>query len=292
MRNIFDIEDNLHVKDDIPSVLKWGVVRQLKVVVSIVMPVYNHPQYFKSALESAINQDFSEPYEIIVVDNNMEDDINYENEFERFVKKKNDGRVLYYKNVHNIGGTNNFNRGPQLIHSNYFVYLHDDDELCPDCLSTLFRVKEKYHTTDELIVLSQLPINNESKIYHIISKTNKHKIFKIIKNKLTDVSRSSYKLSLYDWFLRSYTNGGGCLHSKNAFVSLGGYNPEYSPSGDYALYIAYSHFYGSIYIPNHYYKYRIAENDAEKVYLQTLERNDFYRLCMMDKLLEANSKTK
>lgn len=67
MRNIFEIRDNLHAKDDIPSILKWGVVPKEKVAVSIVMPVYNHPQYFVPALESALSQDFDEPYEMYSV---------------------------------------------------------------------------------------------------------------------------------------------------------------------------------------------------------------------------------
>ena len=117
MRNIFDLRDNLHFRDDIPSILKCGTILEKKVAVSIVMPVYNHPQFFQSALDSALNQDFKEPYEIIIVDNNFEDDVENINHFEEYVRKINDKRILYYKNKQNIGAESNFNRGPQLIHS-------------------------------------------------------------------------------------------------------------------------------------------------------------------------------
>ena len=66
MRNIFDFKDNLHEKDDIPAVLKWGKVSKEKPEVSILMPVYNHPHFFKMALETAINQDYQGSYEIVI----------------------------------------------------------------------------------------------------------------------------------------------------------------------------------------------------------------------------------
>ena len=58
MRNIFDYKDNLHVMDYIPAILKWGSLNGPKPDVSILMPVYNHPHFFKLALETALNQDY------------------------------------------------------------------------------------------------------------------------------------------------------------------------------------------------------------------------------------------
>ena len=287
MRNIFEIRDNLHAKDDIPSILKWGVVPKEKVAVSIVMPVYNHPQYFVPALESALNQDFDEPYEIIVVDNNMEDDVAAVNEFEAFVQAKNDPRVLYYKNEHNIEGINNFNRGPQLIHSDYFVFLHDDDELCEDCLSVLFATKKKYNVKDEVIIVPPYAIDKNSEflkneIPQIVSR--KSPIKKKILECLKVIKVPDYRMNMYDWLLHCYTNGGGCLHSKTAFVAMGGYDAEFIPSGDYALYSAWTYYKGAVYVNSPHYKYRIAENDAQSVFRKTIERDEFFRTCMMDKI--------
>lgn len=292
MRNIFDINDDLHAADDIPSVLKWGHVQE-NPMVSIVMPVYNHPQFFRLALESVLNQDFTSPYEIIVVDNNMDDNVNNINEFEQYVIEKNDPRVLYYKNAKNIRAVNNFNRGPQLAHAPYFVYLHDDDELCPDCLSTLFRVKEKYHVTDELIVSSPMLVFEKEQGHTSQFQRNSkvsfaRKIVRKVRHLLKAIDREDYRMTLFEWFYASHTNGGGCLHSKKAFERLGGYSNEFSPSGDYALYILYAYHYGAIHTSHPIYRYRIAENDASGVYLTTIERDVFFRTCMMDKICIPN----
>lgn len=288
MRNIFEIRDNLHAKDDIPSILKWGVVPQQKVAVSIVMPVYNHPQYFVPALESALNQDFDEPYEIIVVDNNMEDDVAAVNEFEAFVQAKNDNRVLYYKNEHNIEGINNFNRGPQLIHSDFFVFLHDDDELCEDCLSVLFATKKKYNVKDEVIIVPPYNIDKDSNLFRgkeqLVSHNKKNPIKEKFKEWFKVIKVPDYRMNMYDWFLHCYTNGGGCLHSKTAFEEIGGYDAEFIPSGDYALYSAWTYYKGAVYVNSPHYKYRIAENDAQVVFRTTIERDEFFRTCMLDKI--------
>jgi len=273
MRNIFDYKDNLHVMDHIPAILKWGSLNDPKPDVSILMPVYNHPHFFKIALETALNQDYNGNYEIIVLDNNQDDDVNAVNEFEQYVIEKNDSKILYYKNEHNIQGINNYNRLPQLARADYFTFLHDDDELTKNCLTKLLNVKNKKHLTDELIVPTMNIIDANS---NVISETRKRDpLFRFFK---------SYRMKLYDWFLKSQTNGCGTLHSKKAFLELGGYNSEYIPSADYAFYCLYVYKFGGIALGEALFNYRVAENDSMIVYKQSADRGVEIRECIKQKI--------
>ena len=277
MRNIFDYKDNLHEKDNIPAILKWGYLNRPKPDVSILMPVYNHPHFFRMALETAINQDYDGDYEIIVLDNNQDGDVNNVNQFEQYIIEKNCSKILYYKNEHNIDGINSYNRLPQLAHADYFTFLHDDDELCSNCLRELLSIKDKKGLTKELIVSSTYYIDENS---NPCSKTTRF-------NGRTLWGRD-YVMTMYDWFQMSYTNGGGTLHHRQSFLDLGGFCPNFIPSADYAFYILYVSTFGGYYLNKYLFRYRWAENDSMKVYEECTKRDLQFRTDMMPMLVIPN----
>lgn len=255
MRNIFDYKDNLHVMDHIPAILKWGSLNGPKPDVSILMPVYNHPHFFKIALETALNQDYNGVYEIIVLDNNQDDDVNAINEFEQYVIEKNDPKILYYKNEHNIDGINSYNRLPQLARADYFTFLHDDDELTSDCLSELMRTRQEMGLTNELIVPALCMIDKESNVIFTPNRVNNGTFWK-----------KKYRMNMFDWFMKSQTNGCGTLHHRESFIQLGGYCRDFIPSADYAFYCIYAFKYGGVFVCKPLMRYRVAENDSISVY--------------------------
>lgn len=270
MRSIFDYKDNLHNKDDIQSKLKWGNLNSPKPEVSILMPVYNHPHFFKLALDTAISQDYEGLYEIIILDNNQDDDIDNVNEFEKYVIEKNDYRILYYKNIHNIQGINSYNRLPQLARADYFIFLHDDDELCPNCLSVLMKVKEKNNINKELIIPDVISIDKNSLPIYKRKSINSRRLW-----------GKDYLTTKLDWFFCSYTNGGGVLHNRQAFLDLGGYCSDFIPSADYAFYILYFTKFGAFFHHSTLFRYRWAENDSMIVYKKCAERDSQFRSDMM-----------
>lgn len=261
MTNIFDLKDSLHLADDVHPICKWQKEQTVKPIVSVVIIAYNHPDFFKMALNSALSQTFSMPYEIIITDNNQDDDIYNINEFEKYVIECNNPIVKYYKNAKNIGGYNNVNRGPQLASADYFVFLHDDDELSADALEKLWKLKCMIGVTNEAIVPRTVYINKNSEF--LIQGIDCHNIY--------------YKTNLFDWFWQSYTNGGSVLHNREAFIKLGGYNPNHTPSSDYAFYINYCKKYGIIYVDDVIFRYRIAENDAATAYKKCTDRDYQFR---------------
>jgi cellulose synthase/poly-beta-1,6-N-acetylglucosamine synthase-like glycosyltransferase len=78
MKNVFETRNNYIQYAHIKSHLLYGDYSKCKYpTVSILMPIYNHPNYFKEALLSVINQNYQSEYEIVVVDNNdLSDEIN------------------------------------------------------------------------------------------------------------------------------------------------------------------------------------------------------------------------
>ena len=142
MRDILEIKDNFSIYKGIKSSLLWGNPSYCKKPkVSIIMPVFNHPDYFRKSLSSAINQDYTDDYEIIVVDNNDQTDGPTSNQV--IVEEFRNPKVLYYKNEKNIGMFGNWNRGIELARAPFVTYCHDDDMLLPSALSRLMELQKK-----------------------------------------------------------------------------------------------------------------------------------------------------
>ena len=277
MKNIFDITDNFRLFQ-YKSILKVGTPIETPTIVSIVIPVYRSFDYFVKALNSAINQTYKQIYQVIVVDNNYEDDVKNENEFESYIRAQKNDKVLYYKNEKNMGPAHNFNRAGFLANSEYFVMCHEDDELSTDCLEKLLKFKDDHAISNQLILTPNTIIDSVSQI----------------KNKLPFKNhfwnRKYNKLRLWDFFLSSPSNGCGCLINRDAFIKIGGYNPNYRPSADYAMLSLYIYKYGGYRINNvSTYRYRISDSNASNnVFYTCIERDEFYRNCMKEKFVIPN----
>ncbi|MBP5768282.1 MAG: glycosyltransferase family 2 protein [Fibrobacter sp.] len=278
MKDLFEIKDNIF-SAPYKSILKCGIPSEESIEVSISIPVYNSFNYFVRALNSAIHQTYKEKYSIIVVDNNFEEDLNVVNKYEQFIIGLNCDKILYYKNEKNMGPIYNFNQAAYLSNSEYFVMCHEDDELSEDCLEKLIEFKNKHSVSNELILTSNTIIDEKSQI--------KNSIF----NKKSPLCKGNIrKLHLWDFFLSSPSNGCGCLINRRAFVEIGGYNPDYRPSADYAMLSLYVYKYGGFLICNeNLYRYRITnQNASNKVFYTCIERDEFYRNCMKRKIRIPN----
>ena len=268
MKDLFEIKDCIACAP-YKSILKWGEPSDEFVDVSISIPVYHSFDFFKKALASAINQTYKGKFFIVVVDNNYEDDVDCVNQFEKYIVELNCDKILYFKNEKNMGPAHNFNRAAFLTNSEYFVMCHEDDELSNDCLEELMAFKKSHSVSKELVLTPNTIIDEKSQI----------------KNKNLE-KRLYQKLRLWDFFLRSPSNGCGCLINRKAFLEIGGYNPDYRPSADYGMLSLYVYKYGGYLICNKsLYRYRITnQNASNKVFYTCIERDEFYRNCMKKKL--------
>lgn len=99
-------------------------------LVSIGLPVYNGENFIEAAIESILNQSFTD-FELIISDNASTDRTaaicrGY---------AERDRRVRLHRNERNLGSAPNFNRTFELASGKYFKWMAHDDVLAPDFLA-------------------------------------------------------------------------------------------------------------------------------------------------------------
>ncbi|MCF2150594.1 glycosyltransferase [Desmonostoc muscorum LEGE 12446] len=105
---------------------------------SVGLPVYNGEKFLQQAIDSLLAQTF-EDFELIISDNASTDKTE---EICRAYAKQ-DQRVRYYRNDHNIGCAGNFNRVLELSSGEYFKWAAYDDLHAPDFISKCIEVLEQ-----------------------------------------------------------------------------------------------------------------------------------------------------
>lgn len=106
-------------------------------LVSICIPTYNRPDLLKEALQSCLNQTFSD-FEIIITDNSPNEDSR------KIIQEVGDGRIRYFKNAGNLGAHASSVRAFSLAGGKYIKWLMDDDLLKPDFLALTVEALEKH----------------------------------------------------------------------------------------------------------------------------------------------------
>lgn len=247
---LFDKNNNYIVNKDIKSLLvidssKDNIIPD----VSILMPIYNHPQFFEIALRSCVNQNFSTCYEIIICDNNHP---NYQKQNQAIVEiitgeiktRLENITIKYYINEKNIGGIGNWNRCIELASAPYVLFCHDDDLLTENSLSILFECRHKIKDKTAMIAGS----------FNTIDKNGD-----IIKSHDSKYKRGIHRVKLIDFFFRNITNGCGCLYERECLKQLGGFSRDYIPCPDYSLNVNYCFHYGAYNTNKITFYYRISE---------------------------------
>lgn len=98
---------------------------------TIIIPLYNQEKYIEQCLESALNQDFSGKYEVIVVNDGSTD------KSEEIIKNFKDEKLKIFKNE-NKGPAYSRNFGNKKASGKYIVYLDSDDILDKNCLQVFY----------------------------------------------------------------------------------------------------------------------------------------------------------
>jgi glycosyltransferase involved in cell wall biosynthesis len=88
--------------------------------ISVVMSVYNAAKYLREAVDSILNQTFSDFEFIIVDDKSTDDSLN-------ILLSYNDPRIVLIKNDENVGLTKNLNRGLKMAKGEFIARMDADD---------------------------------------------------------------------------------------------------------------------------------------------------------------------
>lgn len=109
-----------------------------KHLISVLIPTYNAPEYFRIALESARQQSYA-PLEIIVCDNSTDD------RTERLMRAyKDDKRIRYVRNRAAKTKEENFAPFEHLVRGDYVQWLMHDDVLLPGKLEKMAAILDTY----------------------------------------------------------------------------------------------------------------------------------------------------
>ncbi len=111
--------------------------------ISVAIPAYK-AKFLDKAIKSVLNQTYQD-FELIIVNDNSPEDI------DQIVSLFHDKRIKYYRNEHNLGGTNpanNWNKCLSYASGEYFALLCDDDIYDPDFLESMIQLAEKYPQTN------------------------------------------------------------------------------------------------------------------------------------------------
>lgn len=278
---LFDKTDNFIEQRHIESKLvSCSFNKNRKPLVSILMPIYNHPQFFEIALRSCVNQSFSTYYEIIICDNNHP---NYQKQNQAIVEKitgeintsLENITIKYYINEKNIGGIGNWNRCIELASAPYVLFCHDDDLLTNDSLSILLKCRHKIKDKTAMIAGS----------FNTIDKNGD-----IIKSNDFKYKGRIHKAKLIDFFFRNITNGCGCLYERECLKQLGGFGKDYIPCPDYSLNINYCFHFKAYFTNEITFYYRVSEfGDSALCHDDTIVINKRIRDELTKKLFNSNA---
>lgn len=94
------------------------------ILISIVMPVYNGEPYLKEAIESILNQTYTN-FEFIIINDASTD------KSEKTITQFKDNRIRYYKNKANLNIAKTLNRGLSLAKGKYIARMDQDDKSYP-----------------------------------------------------------------------------------------------------------------------------------------------------------------
>jgi glycosyltransferase involved in cell wall biosynthesis len=88
--------------------------------ITVLMPVYNSQKYLKEAIESVLNQSFTD-FEFIIINDCSSDDS------KNIICSFHDNRIRYFENTDNLGVANSLNQGLTLARGEYIVRMDSDD---------------------------------------------------------------------------------------------------------------------------------------------------------------------
>ena len=104
-------------------------------MISVIMPAYNHEKYIGEAIESVLNQSYTD-FEFIIVNDGSTDST------EKVIKSYKDNRIRYYTQT-NKDAPNTLNRCLSLSKGEYISIINSDDVYHTDRLRTLLEYAQK-----------------------------------------------------------------------------------------------------------------------------------------------------
>lgn len=213
--------------------------------ISVIMPLYNGEKYLKEAIDSILNQTYTD-FELLLINDASKDDT------ERIVRSYNDDRIVYIKNEINLGLINTLNKGLELAKGKFIARMDQDDISLPERFEKQIDILEK---NPEIGVCGTwfTPLING-----ISGKTIQH-----------PEHSESIKISL----LAYCALGHPTIMLRKKFISNLRYDPDYQAAEDYEFWTRLSRI-GKLYnIQESLLQYRFHETNMSVLEENTQSKN-------------------
>ncbi|MBZ0300369.1 MAG: glycosyltransferase [Anaerolineae bacterium] len=195
--------------------------------VSVLMAVYNGERYLQAALDSILNQTFSD-FELVIIDDASTDDT----AAILAACAAQDARIRLVPNEHNLGLTRSLNKGLHLACGDYIARQDADDVSMPDRLAK--QVTALDTQADTILVTGHLDLIDEQ-------------------GEVWRRPRWGGSPPVVAWHLLFYNYVGGhsqVMFRRRSILDLGGYNEQWRYSQDYELWCRVVHVGDIAFLPD------------------------------------------
>lgn len=238
-------KDNFEINKNIKSRLVYGRYLNPTPFVTILISTYNRGELLWAAVESALNQQGFNDFQIIISDDYPQSD---ENNVIKKLKEYNDERIIYFKNEQNMGQYGNRNRLIELAKSEWITTLDDDDMFCEYHLKMLSEIIKQNKKIDHLGTSKFILYGNQNNTIEIKEKYN------------NDSKYSKFNIFSYNFGYDTQLAGG--FTRREYLIQLGGYDVNESMMEDYVMSIRLAHSYNTYKCLTPSYIYRITDNNT------------------------------
>ena len=113
---------------------------QANPLVSICVPLYNGSKFIKAAIDSCINQSYTNVEIIVVDDGSTDDSIRMMEDM-----AMNYPQIKFFSNKANLGLVKNWEKCIELASGDWIKFLFQDDYMYPDCVEKMMKAAIKYN---------------------------------------------------------------------------------------------------------------------------------------------------
>jgi glycosyltransferase involved in cell wall biosynthesis len=175
--------------------------------VSVIMPTYNRCDFICRAINSVLNQTYSN-FEIIVIDDNGENSSVRKEMIEIMQKYQLDSRVKYIKNSKNMGGALARNIGIKEASGEYITFLDDDDVYLPTKIEVQYNAM--IQNGWDVSIMDGATYNSEGKL--------------LSKKKQMISTNPNYQELMVAHLMYHLTNTNTFMFKKESLESIGGFD--------------------------------------------------------------------
>lgn len=244
----FSRRQKFNSRDDVVSHLLFDGGGVGAPLVSIMIPTFRRPELLRYAIKTALQQDTSLDYEVVVVDN--EQDSIVAQRVDAVVSEFNSPKLRLYRNSQNLGMFGNWNRCIKLARGGWFTILNDDDFLLPFFLQE-FELLSVEVENPQLIQLGYLNYDMRHSKAPPIIKQRPKKIRELSPCELLYGNKRAGSL--------------GVFYKTDQALSIGGFDVGCYPVADLYFYFNYMKCFFGAYESNRVAcGYRIFENESQR----------------------------